>query len=56
MTKPAKEMDRDELADHLSEDHDMDAGERARYLLLEDHAVDHKSVISQRLIIRHKHQ
>jgi len=56
MLKPAKEMTRDELADHMLSDHALPTNGRTLDLLLEDHWTDHQSVISQQRVIRHKHQ
>lgn len=54
--KQPEEMTREELADHMLSDHGLPTGKRSRDLLLEDHGVDHQSVISQELVIRHSHE
>lgn len=54
----AEDMTAEELDEHLEADHKIPAvvgSPRPFGYLLEDHAVDHESIISQQLVIRHEH-
>jgi len=54
--KQPEDMTRDELADHMLSDHALPTNGRSYDLLLEDHEVDHQSIISQQRVIRHTHE
>lgn len=54
--KQPEDMDADELAAHMNEGHKIpDQEHRELGYLLEDHQVDHESIISIRRVIRHYH-
>jgi hypothetical protein len=58
LVKQAEDMTAEELSEHLADDHEIPtaAGStRPLGYLLEDHLVDHESIISIRRVIRHTH-